>query len=73
MHLLVRGLIPITKRGNKMKTLTLEEQRAIYAASTELDENGNKIYAKPVKVVKDTSTDYGYTGQGFAVHSASTR
>ena len=56
-----------------MKTLTLEEQRAIYAASTELDENGNKIYAKPVKVVKDTSTDYGYTGQGLAVHSASTR
>ena len=57
-----------------MKTLTLEEQRAIYAASTELDENGNKIYAKPeVNVVKDTSTDYGYTGQGLAVHSASTR
>ena len=53
---------------------TLEEQRAIYAASTELDENGKKIYAKPeVKVVKETSTDYGYIGQGFAVHSASTR
>ena len=53
---------------------TLEEQRAIYAASTELDENGNKIYAKPeVNVVKDTSKYYGYIGQGYAVHSASTR
>ena len=37
---------------------TLEEQRAIYAASTELDENGNKIYAKPeVNVVKETSKE----------------
>ena len=56
-----------------MKTLSLEEQRAIYAASTELDENGNKIYAKPeakVNVVEDTSVDWG---NGFAVHSASTR
>lgn len=57
-----------------MKTLSLEEQRAIYAASTELDENGNKIYAKPeVKVAKETGKSYGYIGQGLAVHSASTR
>ena len=53
---------------------TIEEQRAIYAASTELDENGNKIYAKPeVKVAKETGNSYGFIGHGFAVHSASTR
>ena len=57
-----------------MKTLSLEEQRAIYAASTELDENGNKIYAKPeVKVAKETGNSYGHIGHGFAIHSASTR
>ena len=63
-----------------MKTLSLEEQRAIYAASTELDENGKKIYAKPeVKAAKNygESNDSwelrGRVGHGFAVHSASTR
>ena len=62
-----------------MKTLPLEEQRAIYAASTELDENGNKIYAKPVKAApsygdsNDSWESRGRVGNGFAVHSASTR